>query len=148
MSLSRQILVAVDDSAGSVAALQYILNFILTENDRLVILHARRKIEESDFYADPSYIPEFEELYEKDSEELLQKYKQLAARVKQCETKSVAGDPRDVILEEVARLNPTLVAMGSRGQGALARVLVGSVSDFMVHHSPCPVLVVKQKIST
>jgi nucleotide-binding universal stress UspA family protein len=36
-----------------------------------------------------------------------------------------------------------LIAMGSRGRGGIRRALVGSVSDSVVRHAHCPVLVVR-----
>jgi nucleotide-binding universal stress UspA family protein len=33
--------------------------------------------------------------------------------------------------------------MGSRGLGGVRRALMGSVSDSVVRHAPCPVLVVR-----
>src|SRR5918994_7342405 len=36
-----------------------------------------------------------------------------------------------------------LIVMGSRGRGGIRRALMGSVSDSVVRHAPCPVMVVR-----
>lgn len=36
-----------------------------------------------------------------------------------------------------------LLVVGTRGHGTLAGVLLGSTSDYCVHHAPCPVVVVR-----
>jgi nucleotide-binding universal stress UspA family protein len=33
--------------------------------------------------------------------------------------------------------------MGSRGLGGITKALIGSVSDSVIRHAPCPVLVVR-----
>jgi nucleotide-binding universal stress UspA family protein len=38
-----------------------------------------------------------------------------------------------------------LIVMGSRGLGGMRRALIGSVSDSVIQHAPCPVLVVRSK---
>ena len=51
-----------------------------------------------------------------------------------------------VALEIVAlaeELQADLIVMGSRGLGAVRRALMGSVSDSVVRHAHCPVLVVR-----
>lgn len=56
--------------------------------------------------------------------------------------KSVAAArPGEGIVKECEHAQ--LVVVGSRGQGAVRRTLLGSVSDYLVHHCHCPVLIVK-----
>jgi nucleotide-binding universal stress UspA family protein len=53
-----------------------------------------------------------------------------------------------VDLEIVAlaeELQADLIVMGSRGLGGVRRALMGSVSDSVVRHAHCPVLVVRQE---
>jgi nucleotide-binding universal stress UspA family protein len=52
----------------------------------------------------------------------------------------VLGNPVEVLLQ-AAGPHHTLV-VGTRGNGGFARLLLGSVSTALVHHSTCPVLVV------
>ena len=37
-----------------------------------------------------------------------------------------------------------LIVMGSRGRGGIRRALMGSVSDSVVRHDHCPVLIVRE----
>ncbi|MHB8352440.1 MAG: universal stress protein [Thermoplasmata archaeon] len=53
------------------------------------------------------------------------------------------GGVAEAILDYLSAHPSDLVVMGSRGLGIGARVLMGSVSDAVVHHSSCPVLVVR-----
>ena len=54
-----------------------------------------------------------------------------------------AGKPERVIVEEAEKWGADLIIVGSHGAGFLERSLIGSVSDRVVQHAPCSVLVVK-----
>ena len=43
-----------------------------------------------------------------------------------------------------AEIGAGLIVMGSRGRGGIRRALMGSVSDSVVRHAHCPVLVVRE----
>ncbi len=56
---------------------------------------------------------------------------------------SETGSPAVVILDFADNMEADLVVMGSRGLGVVKGVLLGSVSQYIVEQSKCPVLVVK-----
>jgi nucleotide-binding universal stress UspA family protein len=53
------------------------------------------------------------------------------------------GEPGPTICEVAAREGAEILVVGSHGHGWLQRVLMGSVSTYVLHHAPCPVLVVR-----
>lgn len=53
------------------------------------------------------------------------------------------GEPRTAITDFAGQNGYDVVVIGSRGLGAISGLLLGSVSTYVLHHSPCPVLVVK-----
>jgi nucleotide-binding universal stress UspA family protein len=55
------------------------------------------------------------------------------------------GKPGEVICKLAHEEKAELVVIGTRGLGKVRRTLLGSVSDFVVHHSHVPVLVCRQE---
>ncbi len=55
----------------------------------------------------------------------------------------VLGDPADEIVKAAGEGKYDLIVMGSKGLTESQRFLVGSVTQKVVEHSPCSVLVVK-----
>lgn len=62
----------------------------------------------------------------------------------QIETRIVEGNPKSRIVNVAKNWNADLVVTGSHGRGFLGRMLIGSVSDAVVKHSPCSVLVIRK----
>lgn len=53
------------------------------------------------------------------------------------------GDPGDSIAAAAEAEHADLVVVGTRGRSGAERMLLGSVSDHVVRHAECPVLVVR-----
>lgn len=53
-----------------------------------------------------------------------------------------SGDPAEVIIQIIRREKPDLVAVGRRGRGRLAGLLLGSVSQKIASLAPCRVMIV------
>ncbi len=58
------------------------------------------------------------------------------------------GDPAEEILRTARYREAGLIVIGSRGLGAIAGALLGSVSTALVRHAALPVLVVKERTRT
>lgn len=58
-----------------------------------------------------------------------------------------AGDPSREIVNLAERLDAGAVIIGSRSFGALERAVLGSVSENVVRHAHCPVMVVRENYS-
>ena len=58
-------------------------------------------------------------------------------------TRLEIGQPRDVICMVAKEENPDMLILGSRGLGSVERLMLGSVSDYVLHHCASPVLVVR-----
>jgi len=54
------------------------------------------------------------------------------------------GKPDEEIVDLAEELEVGLIVLGSRGHGGVRRALMGSVSDSVVRHAHCPVLVVRK----
>lgn len=55
----------------------------------------------------------------------------------------ITGPAKSAIVEEAERWKADLIIVGSHGHGFWGRALIGSVSDAVLHHAPCSVLVVR-----
>jgi nucleotide-binding universal stress UspA family protein len=64
------------------------------------------------------------------------------------ETAAVEGDPVDALVEEAIKRKVDLLVVGNRGLGGFKSLLLGSVSQQVVHHATCPVVVVHHSDTT
>jgi nucleotide-binding universal stress UspA family protein len=53
------------------------------------------------------------------------------------------GEPGEAIVAAADSENADLIVVGSHGRSGVSRFLIGSVSDFVVRHAHCPVMVVR-----
>ena len=113
-------------------------------------LHVVLVVEEAYAYVDPSGYPFFTDA-ELEHELEQQARMRLDAEVEKSRSAGGAiaqahlrvGAAAAEIVDLAGDLGAGLVVMGSRGLGGIRRALMGSVSDSVVRHAHCPVMVVR-----
>ena len=145
----KTILVPIDGSGYANRAIDYAGDLASKYDAKIVLLHAvhypfGRLPEELHQFAVSEHLDGPDEvgaLVEKmlESAEL----RALNAGAKETGRDSVIGDPATVILDAAKSFDADLIVMGSRGLGGLKGLLVGSVSDKVLHHAEVPVTIVR-----
>jgi nucleotide-binding universal stress UspA family protein len=76
--------------------------------------------------------------------EILERARQVLGSIPgQVEEETLAGPPAEAIVQVASTRKSDLIVMGSRGLGRLQGALLGSNSQKVVSHAPCPVLIVR-----
>lgn len=141
----KQVLCPVDFSPTSTAVLSWTRLIAEAFEARVEILYA-------DWSEPPRYFTEGQ-LSVLDSEEQRQRHglehdlRDLAKKVLgphiSYSVSVVEGHAVDVILDRSRKSPPDLVVMSSHGRSGVARLLLGSVAENVVHEAECPVLIVR-----
>jgi nucleotide-binding universal stress UspA family protein len=75
-------------------------------------------------------------------DEQVRKVEEAGGTVKEAHLRLGRAD--EEIVDLAQSLGVGLIVMGSRGRGRIRRALMGSVSDSVVRHAPCPVTIVRE----
>lgn len=79
------------------------------------------------------------------SETVLEEIKKVISSVAEARSTVIKeGDPAEEILKYADEIGSDLIVMGNRGLGNFDKILLGSVSQKILNHSCCSVLIVKE----
>lgn len=137
----ENILLAVDGSDHSLKAAKLAGDLARLSGGKLRVVIAYEEV--------PSYLgePNLSQTIAKrtaKAEEILDKAtKEIGEIPGDCESDILSGDPAETILQVVDIYNIDLVIMGTRGQGGIKSLLLGSQSHKVVSTAPCPVMLVR-----
>jgi nucleotide-binding universal stress UspA family protein len=56
------------------------------------------------------------------------------------------GKPGEVLVSVANENKAELIITGTRGVGTIRRTILGSVSDYVVHHAHCAVVTVRKNV--
>jgi len=146
--MGHHILVPVDGSPQSEAALEYVLDSYA--DAEVTILHVVDPASPFGYGDDESfdfesYQAEGKRRHER-AKELLEEYGELASeRGVAFDTRLETGKPAVEILEAADDEDVDLIVMGSRGRSGVGRVLFGSVAETVTRRATVPVTIFKQR---
>src|SRR3712207_6401362 len=134
--LPRKILLATDGSEDAKLAGRAAASLTDKVRGELHVVHAWQSVPHPVIDAD---------YYEEGAKRLLEEQAEVVSGfgVAVRETHLVMGSPVDAILDLGEEIGADLLVVGSRGHGTLGRLILGSVSEGVVHHATHPVLVLR-----
>jgi len=144
-----KILVAIDDSLCSRAALDFVRDMAPRAVSSVVILSAVRVpvMAYSEAFPSVSVMEEMVKEQREAREELVSRaeldflHMGLATKAR-----VVEDDPQHAIVEAAKQENVDMIVIGSHGRSGIAKLVLGSVAAHVVAHAPCSVLVVKAPV--
>lgn len=145
--MSRTILLCTDGSDLAIGALRQSLP-LLAPGDRTVVMTVESPVDAdhvtgNGFSTAPGR-PPVEEQIQTDGDRFAKQHLDdtiEALGITDVELLAVVGKPGEQICRVAADLPASVVVIGTHGRTGLRRAMLGSTSDHVVRHSPCPVLV-------
>ena len=130
------VVVGVDGSEGSLRALRWAAEEARIRGARLRVLRAWSYADQPEGGFDPAYD---EEAARRVLDESIASLGTDSSGLK-IERRIVCDLPARALLDAAA--DADLLVVGSRGLGGFQGLLLGSVSQQVVHHAPCPIVIV------
>ena len=146
-----KILFATDGAKQSDAAIEMLRNFALAEGDEIKIVSVVDMAVPMALDIYGGYLPDSAEIEKTARESAAKLLETTEARIKAhfgeknltVTSEVLFGSPESRIVETAEATHPDLIVLGSHGYSRWERLLLGSVSDSVVHHAPCSVLIVR-----
>jgi nucleotide-binding universal stress UspA family protein len=147
------VLLAIDDSTHSAAAVRTVRERLQPERVSVRVLHVvewpKNLAAPFTFAEGPSaadcILAVHEEMRKEGRDLVARAASQLREARFDVTPLVVEGDVRQAILDEAASWPADLIVLGSHGRTGLNRLLLGSVSEAIVRHAPCSVEVVRDR---
>lgn len=137
-----KILVPIDGSTEAIAATKYARKITENFSSAVTLIHIIQHVAyiESDAQISSAMLTKFDERENQVLEQALEIFQDFDGRVA---TRIEHGHPGIRIAEISKEENYSLIIMGRRGMSDVAKLLMGSVSNYVLHYTLCPTLIIR-----
>ncbi|XP_045216250.2 universal stress protein YxiE-like [Mercenaria mercenaria] len=143
----KKILIAVDGSKHSIFAFEWYADKIHEPTDDVIIGFCSEigtNLPSNVAQTSPATLHALIEKHEEKTKEIFSTFDSLATKYNvQHKLERLHDPPGPSIVKYAYENNVQLIVVGSRGHGTFRRTILGSVSDYIVHHSHVPVIICK-----
>jgi nucleotide-binding universal stress UspA family protein len=141
--LFSKILVPVDGSDISYRALDSALFLSERLGSKITAIHVIEKVP-TVYIQSQKILDEILETHKNESQKILDECSSIATKKGiAINTTLLEGNPASTILEFCQMEKYEVIIIGSRGMGHFKELILGSVSSKILHHSLCPVLLIR-----
>lgn len=143
----QTVVIALDASDFAEYAVTWYLNRVHRNGNRLVFVHCielpeMKANQARSLHMSPGVLAGMWKDEEKKTKDLEERIKAiLKQRGLSGVLRTASGKPGEVICRIAEEEDASMIVTGARGMGKLRRTILGSVSDYLVNHSLCPVIV-------
>ncbi|MGM0380426.1 MAG: universal stress protein [bacterium] len=138
-------LLATDDSDPSHRALDYMKKILSPDEDEVIVLSVVEEVSGDIYNEEVNPVNIQIKLSEKAEETTSSAAEKLEEAGFTVSTEVLTGVPGEEICELAREQEVDGIYMGRRGRGAVGEFLLGSVSNYVLHHAPCPVTIVSEQ---
>jgi nucleotide-binding universal stress UspA family protein len=143
MARIEKILLATDGSTASAPASEEAIDLATQVEARLLVVSVFGGAASRPSEAAPETLPD-------SRASLTRKAQAIVARAKAAGVNASflvwEGDPGEAIVAAADAETADIIVVGSHGRSGVSRFLIGSVSDYVVRHAHCPVMVVRGRL--
>jgi nucleotide-binding universal stress UspA family protein len=144
---ANSVILAIDDSPHSQRALDFYVTHLHQPGNKILMVHClEMPLVPHDVHG--HYLQEIFEKAREKGREVEERYIQRLKEKNLDHSFMLIADFHKHVGKFICEVAETekavMVVMGTRGLGMIRRTILGSVSDYVVHHCHCPVVMVKE----
>jgi len=131
----KTVLIAIDWSEFAEKAFDWYVYHLHRKGTKIILAHYIEAEKEKEYKKKEEAMIELQEMYESRLQQMKIEYEWITG---------TGSSPGEHIIDMVKAYDAEMIIMGARGLGKIQKVILGSVSDYVIRKAKCPVLICRK----